>query len=275
MAVPEIGSVKQTLVIAKNAMVKFAASRKLYKYVAVAAAFLCVMTLFPRILGSSLAETGWTADYLFSFLYVDFMGGAIGFGAFGNVQLLALIAAAMFGSKVLSTEFQDRTGLILFTRPVRRVSIFVGKLIACLIVEGAVIVAYYLAAVLILHLAVGGAVSSFLPSLAMALAYMFACTGFAMLFSALFKKGRSSEIFAILVVLLLFPATGWLLGVYGMESWFMLDRAADAVAQTLPGYAEYMGTALMTDVTEPGLIMLGWGALTCLLAYVVFARRQF
>jgi len=59
------------------------------------------------------------------------------------VFFLIVITAAFFGSSSISSEFNQKTGQILFSNPISRTSIWFGKFIAAEIITFSVISLYY------------------------------------------------------------------------------------------------------------------------------------
>ena len=276
MIMPTADDFRQMLVIARNEIRKFVSSKKFSVYVALVVLSLCLVTFLPYVFGDGLGDDAGT---VFS-MYVAF------------ASLMAVLAATLFASNTIVSEFEERTALILFTRPVKKSSIFVGKLIACLIVEGVVIAAYYLIGILVAFLVSGDLVTSFLPSLAMALAYVFATSGVAMLVSSFSKKGGTSAVITFITILMIIPIVSMVLETSGIDTWFMLDTASDAILNSIPEYVESINEAYVTmgenfgfdlsgmmaeaaDTVVSGLVMLAWGVATYLVAWILFARREF
>ena len=164
---------RQVWVVARNEVTKFMRSRKFVLYVGLVALILVLMTVLPYVLGDGLKGT---AGSIFS-SYISY------------ASLLVVLAATLFASYTIVSEFEERTALILFTRPVKKISIFLGKLLACFALETVVMVLYYIISMVVSFVATGDLVTSFLPSMAMCIAYVFAASGVGMIVSSVFRKG--------------------------------------------------------------------------------------
>ena len=203
-----------------------------------------------------------------------------------------LLGATLFASYTIVSEFEERTALILFTRPIRRSTVFVGKFVACFVLTGAVMVAYYIVAVAVALAVTGGLVTSFLPSLAMCLAYVFATTGVAMLISSVMKKGGTAAILTFVTILLLISVVSAVISASGTDPWFMLDTASNAVTNSIPEYVESSNAMMgelgqelgvpvdgsmieVADCVKSGAVMIAWGVATLALSYIAFSRREF
>ncbi len=267
---------RQIIQVAKYEVMKFMRSRKFLIYSALTAAVVLLITFLPYVLGGNLGDTAGEA---FS-TYVGF------------VSLLVLLGATLFASYTLVSEFEERTALILFTRPIKRVTIFAGKFLSCFVLVGAIMVAYYLVAFLAALAATGSLITSFLPSMAMCLAYVFATTGVAMLVSSLFKKGGTAAVVTFLAVLLVVPIVSSAASGAGVDTWFMLDQASTAISNSVPEYVEMtngvlesMGEAMGVDMSgmmvqaadcvRSGSVMVAWGAVATLASLALFTRREF
>ena len=270
------GDALQAVTVARNEVVKFLRSRKFVLFGALVAAMLVLTTALPYLLGDGIS--GSAGD-----VFSNYMGYTL---------LLVLLGATLFASYTIVSEFEERTALILFTRPIRRSTVFVGKFAACLILTGAVMVAYYIVAVAVAFAVTGGLVTSFLPSLAMCLAYVFATTGVAMLISSVMKKGGTAAILTFVTILLLISVVSAVISASGTDPWFMLDTASNAVTNSIPEYVESSNAMMgelgqelgvsvdgsmieVADCVKSGAVMIAWGVATLALSYIAFSRREF
>lgn len=267
---------RQIGVVMRNEITKFLRSRKFVLYLALVVLILVLMTAVPYILGDGLQGS---AGSIFS-SYISY------------ASLLVVLAATLFASYTLVSEFEERTALILFTRPIRRTTIFIGKFLACFLLEAVVMVLYYAVAVIIAFAVAGEVPSSVLPSLAMCLAYVFAASGVAMLVSSVFKKGGTSAVVTFVTVLLIIPVLGTVMAASGVDTWFMLNDASNAITYSIPEYVEEMNQSLIelgqalgidmsgsvveaADCVKSGAAMIGWGVVTLLLSWLRFVRKEF
>ena len=204
----------QTYMVAKNEVIKFLRSRKFMLYGLLVVAIVALMTLLPYALGDGLSGSG----------------GDIFSGYVGYASLLVLLGATLFASYSIVSEFEERTALILFTRPLRKSTIFLGKFAACFALTGVIMVMYYAVSLVIAFAVSGELVTSFSPSLAMCLLYVFATTGVAMLISSVMKKGGTSAVMTFVTILLLIGVVSTVMSASGIDTWFMLDSAASSIS---------------------------------------------
>ena len=243
-------------------------------YVALVSLVFILITALPYLVGSTLGET---AGEVVS-KYVSF------------ISLLVILAATLFASVVIVSEFEERTALILFTRPIKRTSIFVGKVIGCIVLETTMLVAFY-AAMAIAMFVIGGGVSvELLTSLGLTILFVFATSSIAVLISSVMKRGSTCAILTFVLLLLILPIITGVFGGANMETWFMLDEAANSISTCIPEYVDRMnemlaqlgerfdmdlGTIDPPDLVKSAGTMLGWGIVSLFLAWIAFIRREF
>jgi ABC-2 type transport system permease protein len=178
---------------------------------------------------------------------------------------LVLLAATLFTSGTISSEFEERTALILFTKPLRKWSIFLGKFLASYIL-GLIFMAVYYLVVAVVSLAVTGTVASELAmSMALSIAYLVGVNGLAILISSVSKKSSTAAILTFVTLLLIISIITNVLDMYNVDTWFMLDNAADHIYSCMTGESG-SGTA--------AAVMLIWG-ITLFAGYSIFKKREF
>ena len=145
---------------------------------------------------------------------------------------LAILGAVFFAGDAIASEFEHKTGYILFPNPVKRTTLVVGKYLACFIATAAILgVAYLISAgaLLVFYRQVPVGI---LGSLAIALALACFAIGMAFAFSSVLKGGMGATIATLLAYMVIFPIVSSSLAYAGYNPWFMPDRAGDAMAST-------------------------------------------
>lgn len=260
-----------------NEVRKFVRARKFVLYLALVVLIVALGTALPYLVGDGLQ--GSAGDIFSSFVSFAY--------------LLVLLGATLFASYTIVSEFEERTALILFTRPIRKISVFLGKFAACFVLETVVMVAFYLVSAVIAWAATGDLVTSFLPSLGMCIAFVFASTGVGMLISSVFRKGGTSAVVTFIAILLVVPVISAALSAAGIDTWFMLDSASNSIATSIPEYVASSNQAMAdlagslgieldpgmltvaADCVKSGLTMVAWGVAALVLSFLAFDRREF
>lgn len=272
----ETDDLRQTVIVLKNEMIKTMRAKKAMLYIVLVIAVLALQTFLPYIIGDGLEGN---AGSIF--------GGYISF-----VSLIIMLSATLFGSYAIVSEFEERTALIMFTRPIRKSAIFFGKFLSCYLIGAVVTVFYYLVSVLVAYAVTGDMVSSFGASLGVSLSYLFACTGVAMVISSFFKKGGTCAVMTFITILLFISLISGIINTAGMDAWFMMDRASMAITNSIPEYVENLNAMMesignslgidmsdmMTEVADAfkdGCVLVGWGIVTTILSFIMFLRKEF
>lgn len=158
---------------------------------------------------------------------------------------LAVLAAVFFAGDAIASEFEHKTGYILFPNPVKRSVVVVGKYFACLTATGVILILAYLISAVALLGFYGAVPSGILGSLAIAL--MLACSviSMAFAFSSFLKGGMGATIATLLTFMVISPIVSSSLAYAGYDPWFMPDRGTDAIASTYDVPLEELAGGMM------------------------------
>jgi len=137
------------------------------------------------------------------------------------VFFLIVLMGAFFGSSAIVSEFHDKTGSLLFTNPVSKSSIWLGKFISSEIISIGVLLVYYL-------IIIGYAVSKgqivpteILSSISFSIVALTMVMSIAFLISSIFRgpTGAAVLVFALFIIIL--PIVDQLLiNVVDTEPWY-------------------------------------------------------
>jgi ABC-2 type transport system permease protein len=200
------------------------------------------------------------------------------------VEIIVLIGAVAFASGALSSEFEKRTGLLMFPQPVKRTTYLMGKFLSSIIMLAIALGIYYLL-VSLLSLAIAGAIpGAILLSFGFAMLYGAAVCAVAFLFSAILKTNTAAIVATVLTFLMVMTIVGQLLSISGVDPFFMASNAAGTISYSLQDpypitHASMMGDMTMTTFipTQTGavLVLLSYIIVSLVIAAVMFRRRQF
>lgn len=145
---------------------------------------------------------------------------------------LAVLASVFFAGDAIASEFEGKTGYILFPNPVKRTTIVVGKYFACFIATATIIITAYLISTGALIAFYGQVPGGIIGSLSLTLMLACAIISLAFAFSSILKGGMGATIATLLAFMVVFTIVSTSLSYAGYDPWFMPDRAADSVAFT-------------------------------------------
>ncbi len=139
---------RQAFIVARYEFMKFLSGKKIFIYGIINAIALAAVTAVMFITKDDFtADTGMSS-------FVSFL------------SLILLIGVTLFASVTLVSEFEERTTLLLFTKPIRKGSIFAGKFMAAYSLSLAFVIVYYVIAAIVVAIDTGGFTGNMFTSLA-------------------------------------------------------------------------------------------------------------
>jgi len=261
--------------IAVNEMMKFVKGKRFLVYGILMAVIFGLVTFLPYVFGKTPGSTPG-----------EIVGSYLGFA-----DGMALIAATLFASTVIVSEFEERTALILFTRPVKKTTIFLGKFIACFVLEAFWMIVFYGLMCLVSLILAGSVAGDVGVSLGVALAYLLAASSVAILISSVMKKSSVCTVVTFLVLLLVIPLISMVVANAGnIDTWFMLST--DPILYVVPDYVSHTNATILEIQKATGIDMssmmvkladsvqavtvdLVWALVFGILGWLAFLRREF
>ena len=193
--------------------------KRIVLVVALAIALPLLFYSIPPLLGGDYADTA----------------NAFASTNLGFISLLMVISGALFAGDAVSSEFEKKTGLTLFSTPQRRTSINIGKFIAALLATWLVISVYYLMTVLEIAQIFGvGEISlEFTMSFLLALIYAASVVAIIFFFSTIMKGTITSTLIGFFLLMLVLPLIGRVLQFADVEPWFLVTYSSDLMTNVL------------------------------------------
>jgi ABC-2 type transport system permease protein len=203
-----------------------------------------------------------------------------------SMSSFAVLAAVFFAGDAIASEFEHKTGYVLFPNPVKRSSIVVGKYLACFLATLVILgVGYVISAVALAGLYQEIPIG-ILGSLAISVALVCGVLGIAFFFSSLLKGGMGATIATLIIFMVVSPIIRSSLSYAGYEPWFLPDYAGDAVASTYGiNFAQIFGgmtpgggmQGMMTMMPDPVVsffVLLIYAIVTLLVSIWLTGRRE-
>ena len=266
---------RQILLVTRYDIYKHLRSRRLLGLLIVEVLLLVLILALPPLLGSEYNKN--PDGFLSSFTNAN------------TINLLIVIGATLFAGDAIVSEYQNRTGYLIFPNPVKKSVLFAGKFLASTIIVGGAVLIWY-GVGMISGVAVTGSVTLLaFYSLLLALLYSVACIGVGFFLSALMKGSTGALVFTFMLLFMILPIVDTTVGaVGGVKPDVSLTFAGGAInnimqtpypvdsSQTLP-IGPGQNLTLYTfypDVTVAVLVMLGYGLVFGALTMVLFKRRE-
>ena len=194
--------------------------------------------------------------------------------------LLIIVVGVWLGGDILATEFERKTGYMLFTNPIKRVTIVAGKFMACFVSTLLSISVLYLIGTIFTLNNYGWAPSTILGSFGLAVLYGCAVLGLTFLFSSILGVA-SATVISFFSLILIMPILGaLLLSNAGVEPWFLLSYSAGTIGAYIdPPAQRIVSTQTGTNYAYPDftisvIVMLAYVLASIILCIIATKRRE-
>ncbi len=223
---------RQAFVVMKNEIKKYFSGKRMFVFLILLGIIVFVIVFAPYMFGSEANP-----------VYFLMMSA-----------LVVLMAATLFASISIVSEYEERTALIVFTRPIRKTSIFAGKALACIVLTIAFTALYYIIAAIVSLVVKGNVSIDLLTSFGLACAYAFGTIGIAMFVSSIMKKGSTATIITFVILAVIITAFSMVLNAADVNSSWMIDQAAGSIETCSQEYRDMTNEAiegLMNALVDP------------------------
>lgn len=154
---------------------------------------------------------------------------------------LATIGAVFFAGDAIAGEFETKTGFMLFTNPVRRITLVVGKYLAsCIAVILLLIFGYAVISIALLAI-YGNVPIETAKSFGLALLFAGSVLSVTFFFSSVSKGAMGATVMTLLFIMVISGIIESVLLFAGKPSWFLLSTAGDSMIHVYGGYELLFG----------------------------------
>jgi len=198
--------------------------------------------------------------------------------------ILVVISATFFGADALVSEFQNRTGYLIFPNPMKREVLFLGKFSASMTAGGIVIGLYYAGVGITSLFQARGIDADFVASLAFAFEYLLAAMAVAYLISAILKGTTGATVLTFFLFFMIFniidgiamftgvKLTASLLFSAGVITYILIDPYPTDWNQNFPG--GFNINNFYPDPATSALVMALWAVIAIAVSVLLFRRKQ-
>lgn len=204
------------------------------------------------------------------------------------VPTLVVIGATLFAGDALVSEFQNRTGYLVFPNPVKRISFFLGKYWATLAILIISLLLFY-SLTSAASLIITGSVSVLtLDSLGLAVLYGISASALGYFLSSVMKGSTGALVLTFVMLFLILPIVDGVLTVAKVKPDFTLSFASSTIQYVMEspypqdfvrvidigGGQTWEIAMYYPDVPIAVVVMLIWAAVCIFLAIWFFNRRE-
>ncbi len=164
---------------------------------------------------------------------------------------MASLGAVFFAGDAIAGEFESKTGFILFTNPVKRITLWTGKYLACSIAVALLIIFSYVIIAITLLVIYGDVPIEMAQSFGLALLFAGSFLSVTFFFSSVSKGAMGATVMSLLLVMVIFGIIETVLMMAGKPSWFLLSTGGDSIGAVYGEYSILLREILPHDVELP------------------------
>jgi len=201
----------------------------------------------------------------------------------GSISILIVLSATFFAGDALASEYEKKTGYVLFPNPVRREIIYAGKFLASFLISMGVISIYYFVVGMETYHYYGKIPHEFWLSFAFSTLYTLSVVGLAYLYSSILSSAMSSTLLTFFTLFMILPAISSITMLSGVEPWFILTYCGDIITLvfnppdkrvekiSVRGFTFYV---FYPDINVSCMVMLAYAIVTILSSLRIFKHRE-
>ncbi len=179
---------------------------------------------------------------------------------------LATIGAVFFAGDAIAGEFENKTGFILFTNPVRRITLVTGKYLASCIAVILLVIFCYAVISISLWAIYGNIPIETAKSFGLCLLFAGSVISVTFFFSAVSKGAMGATVMTLLFIMVISGIIESVLMMAGKPSWFLLSTGGDSIAMVYGGWE-----LLLEGIVPPGMMLFETPDIgLCAIAMVVY-----
>jgi ABC-2 type transport system permease protein len=148
---------------------------------------------------------------------------------------LAAIGAVFFAGDAIAGEYESKTGFLLFTNPIKKETLWIGKYLAGFLSVTLLMIFTYLIIAVALLIIYQEVPWQMFESFGLALYYAVAVLSTTFLFSALSRGSMGATIITLLFVLVICSILESVLAFTGNPYWYVLSSGGDSIASVYGG----------------------------------------
>ncbi|MFC2034960.1 ABC transporter permease [Chloroflexota bacterium] len=142
---------------------------------------------------------------------------------------LAAIGAVFFAGDAIAGEFESKTGFILFTNPVKRLTLWTGKYLACSVAVVILVIFSYLIITITLLVIYGGVPIELAKSFGLCLLFAGSVLSVTFFFSAVSKGTMGATVMTLLFIMVISGIIESVLLFANKPYWFLLSAGGDSI----------------------------------------------
>ncbi len=207
----------QFYIVTRYELLKYLRGKRLLIILIILGIVACLNLLLPPALGHD-----YPTDAL------KFANSFIGFSS-----ILIILCATFFGSDSIVSEFQHRTGYILFPNPIRKRIILYGKWSASVLASLFIMAIYYGITVASVGIIVRSLPKELVLSFGFVCFYLISAISIAFLISSLMKGATGSAVLTFFLFFMIIPIIESVMSFTAFKPWFLITFSSGIITRIL------------------------------------------
>jgi ABC-2 type transport system permease protein len=179
---------------------------------------------------------------------------------------LAVIGAIFFAGDAIAGEYEGKTGFMLFTNPIKKLTLWTGKYLAGYIAVALLTIFTYAIIYFSLMGIYGEVPVEMIKSFGLCLLYAAAILSVTFFFSAISKGAMGATVITLVFVMVISGIIESVLGFTGNPYWFLISAEGDSIAMVYGGIEMFMEgfggrhfEGMMEQFEPMSIGMAAWG----------------
>ncbi len=168
---------------------------------------------------------------------------------------LASLGAVFFAGDAIAGEFESKTGFILFTNPIKKITLWTGKYLAGFFAVALLVVFTYIVMAVSLLVIYGEVPVEIFESFGLCIMYAAAVLSLTFFFSSLSKGSMGATVMTLLFVWVLSGILESVLSFTGNPYWFIISAGGDSIATVYGGIDMFLEGLGLGDASRFGNMM--------------------
>jgi ABC-type transport system involved in multi-copper enzyme maturation permease subunit len=205
-------SLRQTSIVVRYELLKHLRRRRLFAVLIIAALIGSLPVIVFKALNIGFPGIkDWISTY------------------YGYVSLIVVVSGAFFAGDAVASEFEQKTGFLLFPNPVKRSVLMMGKFVAAFLSVLLPVGLYYVIGSVSLLGIYGTVPAATGASFAFAVLVSCSVLGVTFLFSALLKGSMGATLLAFFTMFLILPIVSFVITMTANEPWYLPNYASGII----------------------------------------------
>ena len=203
----------------------------------------------------------------------------------GFAGLLVIICGAFFAGDAIASEFEHKTGYVVFPNPVKRAVLVAGKFLAAMLSVLLMVGIYYGICVSAMLAIYGTTIIEVAQSFGYAFLFLLGVVGLTFFFSSILKGSMGATLLSFFMLFMIMPIVESVITITGNEPWYLITYASGIITEVInpsPVRVEKITVerspitiwVFHPDFLTSTIVLLGYFIVTLALSLIIVDRKE-